>query len=206
MSHDVTRVLIPPKKIVVITAPSGAGKSSIVRKLLVQNKELAFSISCTTREKRVGEEDGKDYHFVSVEEFKRKIENNEFVEHEEVYPGRFYGTLKSEVEKIWARRKVAVFDIDVKGAENLKKQFGKDALTIFIQPPSKEALINRLKNRASEDDKSLKARIKRSEEELGYADKFDRIVLNHDFDTAYMRVKNHITSFLAPQTEHVHGG
>ena len=205
MSHSVTRVLIPPKKVVVITAPSGAGKSSIVRKLLVQNKELAFSISCTTREKRVGEEDGKDYHFVSVEEFKRKIANNEFVEHEEVYPGRFYGTLKSEVEKIWAHRKVAIFDIDVKGAENLKKQFGKDALTIFIQPPSKESLINRLKNRGSEDDKSLKARIKRSEEELAYADKFDKIVMNRDFDTAYMRVKNHVISFLAPQTEHVHG-
>jgi guanylate kinase len=92
MSHSVTRVLIPPKKIVVITAPSGAGKSSIVRKLLVQNHELAFSISCTTREKRVGEEDGRDYYFISVEEFKRKIQNNEFVEHEEVYPGRFYGT------------------------------------------------------------------------------------------------------------------
>jgi guanylate kinase len=205
MSHSVTRVLIPPKKIIVITAPSGAGKSSIVRKLLVQNKELAFSISCTTREKRVGEENGKDYHFVSVEEFKRKIANNEFVEHEEVYPGRFYGTLKSEVEKIWAHRKVAIFDIDVKGAENLKKQFGKDALTIFIQPPSKESLINRLKNRASEDDKSLKARIKRSEEELGYADKFDKIVMNRDFDTAYMRVKNNVISFLAPQTAHVHG-
>ena len=204
MSHDVTRVLIPPKKIVVITAPSGAGKSSIVRKLLVQKHELAFSISCTTREKRVGETDGKDYYFVSADDFKRKIQNNEFAEYEEVYPGKFYGTLKTEIEKIWAHRKVAVFDIDVKGAEALKKQFGKDAITIFIQPPSKESLINRLKNRASEDDKSLKARIKRSEEELSYAPKFDKIVMNHDFDTAYMRVKNHITAFLAPETVHMH--
>lgn len=204
MSHDVTRVLIPPKRIVVITAPSGAGKSSIVRKLLVQNRELAFSISCTTREKRDGEENGKDYYFITADEFKRKIQNNEFVEYEEVYPGKFYGTLKSEIEKIWAHRKVAIFDIDVKGAETLKKQFGQDALTVFIQPPSKESLINRLKNRASEDDRSLKARIKRSEEELSYASKFDKIVVNRDFDTAYMRVKNHITTFLAPQTEHVH--
>ncbi len=204
MSHNITRVLIPPKRIIVITAPSGAGKSSIVRKLLRQNHTLAFSVSCTTREKRVGEEHGKDYYFVSAEDFKRKLASNEFVEHEEVYPGKFYGTLKSEIEKIWAERKVAVFDIDVKGAEALKKQFGQDALTIFIQPPSKEALINRLKNRGSEDEKSLKARIKRSEEELGYANRFDKIVLNHDFDTAYMRVKNHITNFLAPQTEHVH--
>ena len=205
MSHNVTRVLIPPKKIIVITAPSGAGKSSLVRKLLKQKHELAFSISCTTREKRVGEEDGRDYYFVNVEEFKRKIANNEFIEHEEVYPGRFYGTLKSEVEKIWSQRKVAVFDIDVKGAEALKKQYGQDALTIFIQPPSKESLINRLKNRDSEDAKSLKARIKRSEEELTYAPKFDKIVLNRDFDTAYMRVKNHVIAFLAPQTVHLHG-
>lgn len=204
MSHNVTRVLIPPKKIIVITAPSGAGKSSIVRKLMKQRHDLAFSISCTTRDKRDGELNGREYYFVSNEEFKRKIQNNEFVEHEEVYPGKFYGTLKTEVEKIWAQRKVAVFDIDVKGAETLQKQFGSDALTIFIQPPSKEALINRLKNRASEDEKSLKMRIKRSEEELSCAPKFNKIVLNHDFDTAYMRVKNHITSFLAPQTQHVH--
>ncbi len=204
MSHNITRVLIPPKKIVVITAPSGAGKSSIVRKLMQQRHNLAFSISCTTRDKRDGEVDGREYYFISAEEFKRKIQNNEFVEYEEVYPGKFYGTLKTEVEKIWAHRKVALFDIDVKGAETLKKQFGNDALTIFIQPPSKESLVNRLKNRASEDDKSLKMRIKRSEEELSYATKFDKIVLNRDFDTAYMRVKNHVTAFLSPETEHVH--
>ena len=112
--------------------------------------------------------------------------------------------LKVEMEKIWNQRKVVVFDIDVKGALNLKKQFGNDCLTIFIAPPSKESLINRLKNRGTEDAKSLKARIKRSEEELTYADKFDKIVVNHDFDTAYMRVKNNITSFLKPQTQHVH--
>ena len=204
MSHSVTRVLIPPRKIVVITAPSGAGKSSLVRKLLRQNHDLGFSVSCTTREKRTGEEDGDHYHFVTTDEFKRKIQNNEFAEHEEVYPGKFYGTLKSEIEKLWNHRKVAIFDIDVKGALNLKKQFGKDCLTIFIQPPSKEVLINRLKNRGSEDAKSLQARIKRSEEELGYANQFDKIVLNHDFDTAYMRAKNHITNFLKAETIHVH--
>jgi guanylate kinase len=204
MSHSVTRVIIPPKKIVVITAPSGAGKSSIVKKLMQQNSELGFSISCTTREKRVGEENGKHYYFITGDEFKLKIQNNEFVEHEEVYPGKFYGTLKSEIERLWSQRKVAVFDIDVKGAENLKKLYGQDCLTIFIQPPSKESLINRLKNRGSEDAKSLKARIKRSEEELSYAAKFDKIVLNHDFDTAYMRVKNYVTNFLKPDEIHVH--
>jgi|ERR1043165_2800367 guanylate kinase len=202
--HSFTRVLIPPKKLIVITAPSGAGKSSIVKKLLQHNPDLAFSVSCTTREKRSHEETGNHYHFISVDEFKRKIAANEFVEHEEVYPGRFYGTLKTEVERLWTARKVVVFDIDVKGALNLKKQYGSDCLTIFIAPPSVESLINRLKNRGTEDAKSLKARIKRSEEELTYSDKFDKLVVNHDFDTAYMRVKNHITNFLKPQTQHVH--
>lgn len=202
--HSFTRVLIPPRKLVVITAPSGAGKSSIVKKLLQHNPALVFSVSCTTREKRTGEENGHHYYFISADDFKKKISANEFVEYEEVYPGKFYGTLKAEVERIWNERKVVVFDIDVKGALNLKKQFGNDCLTIFIAPPSKESLINRLKNRGTEDAKSLKARIKRSEEELTYTDKFDKIVVNHDFDTAYMRVKNNITNFLKPQTQHVH--
>lgn len=204
MSHSVTRVLIPPKKIVVITAPSGAGKSSIVKKLLKHNHQLSFSVSCTTRDKRVGEVDGREYYFIPSDEFRRKVQNNEFVEHEEVYPGKFYGTLKSEVERVWSHRKVAVFDIDVKGAVNLKKQFGDNCLSIFIEPPSKESLVNRLKNRGSEDAKSLKARIKRSEEELTYATKFDKIVVNRDFDTAYMRVKNLVTTFLQHDTAHVH--
>lgn len=169
--HTITRVLIPPKKLVVITAPSGAGKSSIVKKLVQHNPQLSFSVSCTTREKRTGENHASHYHFISVDEFKKKITNNEFVEYEEVYPGRFYGTLKTEMERVWSQRKVVLFDIDVKGALNLKKQFGNDCLTIFIAPPSKESLINRLKNRGTEDAKSLKARIKRSEEELTYADK-----------------------------------
>lgn len=202
--HSFTRVLIPPKKLVVITAPSGAGKSTIVRKVLQHHPNLSFSTSCTTREKRSGEQDGDHYHFVSVDEFKRRVAAGEFVEYEEVYPGKFYGTLKAEVEKIWNQRKVVLFDIDVKGALNLKKQFGDDCLTVFIAPPSKESLVNRLKGRGTENDKSLKARIKRSEEELGYADKFDKVVVNHDFDTAYMRVKNHITNFLKPETVHVH--
>jgi len=202
--HNFTRVLIPPRKLVVITAPSGAGKSSIVKKLLQHNPDLSFSVSCTTRDKRTGEIDGDHYHFISQEEFKKRVANNEFVEQEEVYPGKFYGTLKIEVERVWNNRQVVLFDIDVKGALNLKKQFGNDCITIFIAPPSKEALINRLKNRGTEDAKSLKARIARSEEELTYADKFDKVVVNHDFDIAYMRVKNAVLSFLKPQMHHVH--
>lgn len=202
--HSFTRVLIPPRKLVVITAPSGAGKSSIVKKLLRQKPELSFSVSCTTREKRDGEVHGEHYYFISVDDFKRKQAANEFVESEEVYPGQFYGTLRTEVERVWNNRKVVLFDIDVKGALNLKKQFGDDCLTIFIAPPSTESLINRLKNRATENEKSLKARIKRSEEELSYADKFDKTVVNKDFDIASMRVKNYITAFLQPATVHVH--
>lgn len=202
--HSFTRVLIPPRKLVVITAPSGAGKSSIVKKLLQHNPSLSFSVSCTTREKRTGEEDAHHYYFISVDDFKRKIAANEFVEHEEVYPGKFYGTLKVEVERIWSQRKVVLFDIDVKGALNLKKQFGDDCITIFIAPPSVESLHNRLRNRGTETEKSLKARIKRSEEELTYSDKFDKVVVNHDFDTAYMLVKNFVTNFLKPQEQHIH--
>ena len=202
--HRFTRVLIPPKKIVVISSPSGAGKSSIVRKLLCHFTDMEFSVSCTTREKREGEIEGKHYYFISLEEFKRKIANNEFAEHEEVYPGKFYGTLKSEIQRIWNEHKVAIFDIDVKGALHLKDQFKDDCLTIYIAPPSKEALINRLKNRGTEDAKSLKERIARFEEELTYANKFDKVVVNKDFDTAYMRAKNVITSFLEPQTIHVY--
>ncbi|MFN8321439.1 MAG: guanylate kinase [Chitinophagales bacterium] len=202
--HNFTRVLIPPRKLVVITAPSGAGKSSIVKKLLQHNSDLSFSVSCTTRDKRSGEIDGDHYHFISQEEFKKRAANNEFVEQEEVYPGKFYGTLKTEVERVWNNRQVVLFDIDVKGALNLKKQFGNDCITIFIAPPSKDSLINRLKNRGTEDAKSLKARVARSEEELTYADKFDKVVVNHDFDIAYMRVKNAVLSFLKPQMQHVH--
>jgi len=165
--------------------------------------ELNFSVSCTTREKRSGEVEGRDYYFISVAEFKAKIQNNEFAEYEEVYPGKFYGTLKSEIERIWNLRKVAIFDIDVKGAQNLKNQYAANCLSIFIQPPSKEVLINRLKLRGSEDEMSLKERIKRSEEELAYAGKFDKIVLNRDFDTAYMRTKNFVISYLETQTVHI---
>lgn len=187
-----------------ICSPSGAGKSSIVRRLLRHFPELSFSISCTTRELRDGEKNGREYYFISVDEFKKKIAGGEFAEHEEVYPDKFYGTLKSEIERIWGEHHVAIFDIDVKGALNLKKQFGKDCLTIYIAPPSKESLIQRLKSRGSETAKSLKERVRRFDEEMGYADKFDAVVVNKDFDTAYMRVKNLVVSFLKPDTVHVH--
>lgn len=183
-------------KVIVITAPSGAGKSTIVRKLLLQQPNFGFSISCTTRPKRENEVDGRDYYFISAEEFKRKIANNEFVEYEEVYAGTFYGTLKSEVERLWKERKAVLFDIDVKGAVSIKKIYGENALTLFIKPPSFEVLKNRLTNRNTESAATLKKRLQHAKEELDYETKFDKVVLNADFDIAYMNVKNVITNFL----------
>lgn len=189
-------------KVIVITAPSGAGKSTIVRKLLTQYPQFGFSISCTTRPKRENEEDGRDYYFISAEEFKRKIANDEFVEYEEVYTGTFYGTLKSEVERLWKERKAVLFDIDVKGALNIKKIYGNNALVVFIKPPSFESLKHRLENRNTESAATLKKRLKHSEEELSYETKFEKTVVNGDFDIAYMNVKNVIANFLKNAVSH----
>jgi guanylate kinase len=203
MSHEF-HVVVPPKKIIVVTAPSGAGKSTMVKKLMQQRKDLAFSTSCTTREKREGEVNGKEYYFVSVAEFQKRVQNGDFVESEEVYPGQFYGTLKSEIERIWRDRKIALFDMDVKGAENIKKAYGNDALVIFIAPPDKETLVRRLTNRNTESKDSLKKRIKKAEQELSYQTKFDKVVVNGDFDIAFMNVKNVITNFLKQDAVAVH--
>lgn len=201
MSHDF-HVVVPPKKIIVITAPSGAGKSTIVRKLIKQRIDLAFSISLTTRERREGEIDGKDYYFVTHNDFQQRVQRGDLVEHEEVYPGQYYGTLRSEIERIWSERKIALFDMDVKGAENIKKAYGNDALVIFIAPPDKETLARRLENRNTESKDSLKKRIKKAEQELAYRDKADKVIVNDDFDIAYMNVKNVIINFLKKAEAH----
>ena len=195
MSHEF-HVVVPPKKIIVITAPSGAGKSTIVKKLIKQRADLEFSISCTTRDKREAEVNGKDYYFVTVPEFQQRVQKGDFVEHEEVYAGQFYGSLNSEVERIWSKRKIVLYDIDVQGADSIKKKFGNDALVIFIAPPDKETLVRRLTNRNTESKDSLKKRIKKAEEELSYQSKADKVVVNGDFDIAFMNVKNVITNFL----------
>ena len=195
MSHEF-HVVVPPKKIIVITAPSGAGKSTIVKKLIEQRADLEFSISCTTRAKREAEVNGKDYYFITVPEFQQHVKQGDFVESEEVYPGQFYGSPRSEVERIWSKRKIVVYDMDVKGAENIKKKYGNDALVIFIAPPDKETLTRRLTNRNTETKDSLKKRIKKAEEELTYQSKADKVVVNGDFDIAFMNVKNVITNFL----------
>lgn len=195
MSHEF-HVVVPPKKIIVITAPSGAGKSTIVKKLVQQRADLEFSISCTTRTPREAEVEGKDYYFITVPEFQQRIQKGDFVEHEEVYPGQFYGSLKSEVDRIWSKRKIVLYDMDVKGAESIKKIYGNDALVIFIAPPDKETLIRRLTNRNTESKDSLKKRIKKAELEIAYQTKADKVVINADFDIAFMNVKNVITNFL----------
>lgn len=174
----------PTGKILLFTAPSGAGKTTIVRHLLGHFPQLAFSVSATTRPPRPGEINGKDYYFIDPQEFERKIAKGDFVEYEEVYPGRFYGTLHSEIERIWAMNQTIIFDIEVKGATNLKKFYPDHSLAVFVQPPTKEVLFARLRGRSTEDEESLKVRFARAEEELAYANDFDRILVNDQLKQA----------------------
>jgi len=183
-------------KLIIVTAPSGAGKTTIVRHLLSVFDELDFSTSATTRDMRPGEMDGRDYYFLSHEAFKSKIENDEFVEWEEVYDNQFYGTLKSEIDRIWKKGKHVIFDIDVNGARNLQKLFPKDALSIFIQPPSEAALLERLQGRKSEDSDSLKKRMARSSKELTYANYFDLVLVNDILAIALKDAERIITRYL----------
>lgn len=171
-------------KCIIFSAPSGAGKTTIVKNLLSRGLNMEFSISATSRKPRPGEVDGKDYYFLSPERFQVKIENEQLVEWEEVYSGTYYGTLKSELERIWSNSNHVLFDVDVKGGLNLKKIFGKNALSIFIQPPSIEELENRLRNRCTEDEESIRKRIGKATEELSFAPKFDFVIVNDDLKTA----------------------
>ena len=174
----------PSGKLLIFTAPSGAGKTTIVRHLLQKFGELAFSVSATTRPPRPGEEHGRDYYFLSQEEFARLVGEGAFVEYEEVYPGRFYGTLHSEVHRIWEADRTVVFDIEVKGATNIKRHYPDGSLAVFVSPPSREVLFQRLRDRSTEDAESLRVRIERAGEELAYADSFDRVLVNDDLPTA----------------------
>lgn len=186
-------------KVIVFSAPSGAGKTSIVKHILDFLPELSFSTSATTRAKRHGEVNGKDYHFMTVEDFKKGIENNDFLEWEEVYDNQFYGTLKSEIEKIWDAGKTVIFDVDVKGGINIKKYFGDNALAIFIEPPTIEELGRRLRNRGTENDESLKKRVEKAEYELTFAPLFDKVILNDDLDTARREAVSAVKDFLNPE-------
>jgi guanylate kinase len=165
-------------KLFIFSAPSGSGKSTIVQHLMKRKLGLAFSISATSRKPRKGERNGREYHFISPEQFRKSIKNQEFLEWEEVYPDQYYGTLRSEVEKIRKRGEHAVFDIDVIGGLNLKKEFGKQACAIFVCPPSLEELEHRLRSRDSEDEASLQKRLGKAEYELTFAEQFDHILVN----------------------------
>lgn len=184
------------QKAIIITAPSGAGKTTLVKKLLASHDDLSFSVSACTRDKREGEQDGKDYYFLDVREFQRKIRRNEFLEWEEVYSGMFYGTLKSEVERIWAEGKAVIFDIDVKGAKHLKAQLGEKARAIFIAPPSVEALKERLQGRGTESEESLKKRLDKSLAEMAYEKDMDLTVVNDDLELAFKELVNRVDEFL----------
>jgi len=173
-----------PPQLIALTAPSGAGKTTIARHLLKTFDELEFSISATTREKRAHEVDGRDYYFLTKEEFEQKVTNEEFVEWEEVYEGQFYGTLKSEIARIRTTNKFVIFDIDVEGAISIKEIYGDEAMVIFIKPPSPEVLFERLRKRKTESPASLEKRINRARRELTYEDKFDRVLINDDLQIA----------------------
>lgn len=172
-------------KAIIFSAPSGSGKTTIVRHLLEKNPLLGFSISASTRDRRGRTEvDGKDYHFLTPDEFKKRIDQDEFVEWEEVYAGNFYGTLKSEIEKIWSEGKDVVFDVDVKGGISLKKYFGDKALAIFVKVPSLETLEERLRNRSTESPDSLSRRLFKAKFEMTFQDKFDVVLENGNLGEA----------------------
>jgi guanylate kinase len=183
-------------KLIIFSAPSGAGKTTIVHELLKSRNDLEFSISACSRAKRENEIDGKDYYFISAEEFRNKIKNDEFLEWQEVYENSFYGTLKTEVEKIWAKDKHVIFDVDVVGGLNIKKYGQENALSIFVMPPSIKELEERLRLRSSETEETFKKRIEKANYELTFANKFDKIIINDDLGQAVAEAKSVVEKFL----------
>lgn len=185
-----------PNKIIIITAPSGAGKTSITHHLMRTFPQLAFSISAATRQARGMEQHAKDYYFISQEDFKQKIQHNEFVEWEMVYEGKYYGTLKSELQRIWDEQKVPVLDIDVKGAIHVKQQYPVSSITLFIEPPSVGELQKRLETRGTETAESLAARVNKAAYELSFKEHFDRLIVNDDLQKACAEATGIIRDFL----------
>jgi len=184
-------------KIIIITAPSGAGKTSITKHLLkIFPGKLAFSISAATRQKREYEKDSVDYYFMSVDDFKEKIQHNAFVEWEMVYEGKYYGTLKSEIHRIWKEEKVPLLDIDVQGAVHVQQQHPEQSLSIFIEPPSVEELKKRLNSRGTETQESLDTRLNKSTYELSFKDHFDKVIVNSDLERACNEAEAIVRSFI----------
>ena len=184
-------------KTLIFSAPSGSGKSTVVHHLLENHPEIEFSVSATSRAPRGEEKDGVDYWFLTEEEFRRRIAEDGFVEYEEVYSGSFYGTLKNEVERIWAKGHVIIFDVDVKGGVNLKRYFGDSALSVFIQAPSVEELRRRLILRGTDSPEAIDRRVAKAAEEMTYAPKFDRVLINDDLEKAFAEAEAMVSEFLA---------
>jgi guanylate kinase len=188
-------------KAIIVSAPSGAGKTTIVKHLLQCNLPLEFSISACSRARRPGEVDGKDYYFLGSEEFKRRISQDEFLEWEEVYTGMYYGTLKSEIARIWDLNRHVIFDVDVKGGMNLKKKFGNSALSIFISPPAFESLRERLISRGTETTATLEKRIERARLEMEYSSGFDVIIINNVLAKALEKTEKQVRNFIYNKSE-----
>lgn len=189
-------------KLIVFSAPSGSGKTTIVKHLLAQPElNLEFSVSCTTRALRGEEIDGKDYYFISIQQFKKHIKAEDFIEWEEVYRDNFYGTLKSEIERIWAKGKHVIFDIDVAGGLRIKKKFPEETLAVFVKPPSVDELKRRLKERSTESDDKINMRIAKAHVELATAPQFDVIIKNHDLDTAKKDAYELVKGFINKRQE-----
>jgi guanylate kinase len=186
-----------PGKLIIFSAPSGSGKTTIVKHLISKRDDLGFSISACTRDKRGrSEENGKDYYFLTPEDFIKKIDNHEFVEWEEVYPGNYYGTLKAEIERVWALGKHVIFDVDVKGALHLKEYFGEKALAIYVKVPSLAILEERLRERGSETEESLSRRIFKMKFEMTFQDKFDVILINDTLVESCAKAEKIVSEFI----------
>lgn len=183
-------------KLIIFSGPSGTGKTTIVKNMLQKNPSLEFSISACSRAKREGEVDGRDYYFLTSEEFKNKIDKGQFIEWQEVYAGNYYGTLKTEIERIHHKGHHVVFDIDVKGAINIKKMFPANSLSLFIMPPSLDELKNRLVKRSTENAQTLSKRLAKAEEEISFSDKFDKVIVNKNLDTACLETYIAIEDFI----------
>jgi guanylate kinase len=187
------------EKIIIFSAPSGSGKTTIVKHLMQQIPNLAFSISATSRQPRGNEQNGIDYHFLDNKTFRQKISKGEFLEWEEVYEGTYYGTLKSEITRISSHGETAIFDVDVVGATNIKKQYGDNALAIFIKAPTLKALEERLKNRKTDPEKVIIKRLDKAEKELGYAQFFDKIIINDNLDIALKEAEQIVRQFIVEE-------
>ncbi len=188
-------------KLIAFTAPSGAGKTTIVRHLLNKFPNLAFSVSATTRQARPNEVDGEDYYFMSPEAFKRLIQEKAFVEWEEVYADQFYGTLRSEIERLWRQNLHILFDIDVKGALSIKQAYPEATLVIFVKPPSEKVLLERLRGRRTEEPENLKKRLQKATEELQYENSFDKVLINDDLSEALREAEKIVTDFIQQESE-----